>query len=513
MKKILSFILVISIVLSVLTIGVGAETSTPSTTLDRANALKDLGLFMGSNAGFDLDRQPSRVEAIVMLIRVLGLESQALKSTYANPFKDVPSWATKYVSFAYAKGYTSGISKTAFGSNLIVTPEQFVTFMLRALGYKEGSPDFWLKFTFNTAIEKAESIGVVQIGKYKNGGKFTRGDCVDTIYNVLSSVKKPENTTMATYLVNKGIIDSKLAIKYGFAKEYKTIQIPLRQTANGPVISVEDIISSVPGAKYATLNGTTENIWYDDYTALYNNFFHCFFEHGDTLFPLEFFTKNYINIDESIKLYNTANSSAYNEKGEMLAAGEVRLDEARKNGYIEMVIFDNPIPYSAYEKGLEKFIGNAIEFPSDSIKCLEKAKINYTFISVKTGEKRVFLAGQSGNEGYSYRYSFNTEKYPELAKVVSYMEGPLPSGKSAMDVIRNEALRKYGVVGANWAGSYNLSIFVGFDGWFNKAEAWNNARIVTFADENNKLIGYTTIVPSSTNAVDVGVVDQVSYIE
>ena len=339
MKKILSFILVISIVLSVLTIGVGAETSSSatsvalSTTLDRANALKDLGLFMGSNSGFDLDRQPSRVEAIVMLIRVLGQESQALNSTYANPFNDVPSWATKYVSFAFAKGYTSGISKTAFGSNLTVTPEQFITFMLRALGYKEGSPDGSLAFTFNTAIEKAESLGVTQKGKYANGGNFTRGDSVDTIYNVLNAVKKPDGCTMATYLVNKAVISSKLAIKYGFAKEYKTVKIPLKLVQNELVATHEDIVNSTTKAKYVNCEGVNSNLWYEDYEAMYSKSVYDNCVSTQNASALDYFMSAYLSIDEAIKYKNMVMLTVYNEKVEMVSAGQIRPEDAKKNGY------------------------------------------------------------------------------------------------------------------------------------------------------------------------------------
>ena len=62
-----------------------------------ASALKVLTLFRGSDTGFgqgfDLERTPTRAEALVMLIRLLGEEDEALACTAKHPFRDVDPWA------------------------------------------------------------------------------------------------------------------------------------------------------------------------------------------------------------------------------------------------------------------------------------------------------------------------------------------------------------------------------------------------------------------------------------
>lgn len=64
-----------------------------------ANKLKTLGLFLGDEHGnFNLDKAPTRVEALVMLIRALGEEPQAKAAGKTHPFTDVPTWADGYVS-------------------------------------------------------------------------------------------------------------------------------------------------------------------------------------------------------------------------------------------------------------------------------------------------------------------------------------------------------------------------------------------------------------------------------
>ena len=73
-----------------------------------AASLKTLTLFRGSDTGygegFDLEKAPTRMEALIMLIRLLGEESEALTCTAYQPFTDVPDWALPYAAYAYSKG-------------------------------------------------------------------------------------------------------------------------------------------------------------------------------------------------------------------------------------------------------------------------------------------------------------------------------------------------------------------------------------------------------------------------
>ena len=44
-----------------------------------ADRLKDVGLFQGTNQGYQLDKAPTRAEASAMLVRLLGKEEEAKK--------------------------------------------------------------------------------------------------------------------------------------------------------------------------------------------------------------------------------------------------------------------------------------------------------------------------------------------------------------------------------------------------------------------------------------------------
>lgn len=144
-----------------------------------ADALHEFGLFNGTgitangSPEYSLERAPTRQETLVMLIRLLGVESDALATTATHPFTDVDSWAEKYVAYAYDIGLTKGTGATTFGGQALADAQQYVTFLLRALGYDDTKGDF----AWNTALSFSDSIGLTN-GSYALGDDFLRGDMV-----------------------------------------------------------------------------------------------------------------------------------------------------------------------------------------------------------------------------------------------------------------------------------------------------------------------------------------------
>ena len=56
-----------------------------------ADQLKALGLFQGTEQGYELDRAPTRAEAATMLVRLLGKEADA--QSWSIPLR-LPIWKT-----------------------------------------------------------------------------------------------------------------------------------------------------------------------------------------------------------------------------------------------------------------------------------------------------------------------------------------------------------------------------------------------------------------------------------
>ena len=104
-------------------------------------ALEALGLFQGySGTDLGLADAPTRTQALVMMLRLMGLEADALAEGGEFPFEDVPedSWAAPYIGYAYQHDLTRGQGETFFGGDAIADARTYLTFVLRALGYAEG---------------------------------------------------------------------------------------------------------------------------------------------------------------------------------------------------------------------------------------------------------------------------------------------------------------------------------------------------------------------------------------
>lgn len=164
-----------------------------------AEDLKSLGLFKGvSETEFDLDRAPSRIEALVMLIRLLGSEKTALEQRMSHPFTDVPDWADDYVGYAYANGLANGITETEFGTGT-ANAAMYLTFVLRALGYSDaGGADF----SWDSPYALAERIGVLP--ETVDVSTFWRADAVTISYSALQSNMKNSSQTLASKLIKSG---------------------------------------------------------------------------------------------------------------------------------------------------------------------------------------------------------------------------------------------------------------------------------------------------------------------
>lgn len=137
-----------------------------------------------------LDLPVTRVQALVLLVKLLGQEDAAQNGTWTHPFTDVPSWADFYVGYAYAEKLTGGTSSTTFGSDEPTTATQYLSFLLKALGYSSDTD-----FSWDKAVELTDSIGATR-GEYKGDEPIDRGTLALTSYNALQCKCKDSETTL-----------------------------------------------------------------------------------------------------------------------------------------------------------------------------------------------------------------------------------------------------------------------------------------------------------------------------
>ncbi|MDO5441942.1 MAG: S41 family peptidase [Bacillota bacterium] len=200
-KKLLCLILAALMVLSIMPASAFAQTQRNLYREESvAKELKALNLFKGVSAtNFDLGRAPSRIEALVIMLRLLGKESEILAGNYTHPFTDVDEWANKYVGYAYENGLTKGVSVTKFGSGN-ASASQFMTFVLRAMGYSDAEGDF----AWDNPFTLATQIGIME-DNIKIDSGFWRADCGSICFNALGAKLKSGNKTLADKLIDEKV--------------------------------------------------------------------------------------------------------------------------------------------------------------------------------------------------------------------------------------------------------------------------------------------------------------------
>lgn len=165
----------------------------------QAEALKALGLFQGTDIGFELERAPTRMEALVMLLRMTGVEREARFYEGEHPFTDAPSWipAEAYIAYAYANGITKGVSDTLYDPNATADARTYVTLMLRALGY--DADEAWADWE-----ALGEATGLLPSGVDREN--FLRGDAVLVSYAALDARLADGSMTLKEKLRADGVL-------------------------------------------------------------------------------------------------------------------------------------------------------------------------------------------------------------------------------------------------------------------------------------------------------------------
>lgn len=201
-RKIIAVLFTLALVFSVAPISFAA----PSELEKAAQYLNQLGLFAGTGTNldgspkFDLDLEPDRNQGITMLVALLGKSAEARNHNWETPFTDVPSWAKPSVGYAYTNKLTAGSSATTFGGSQKLTAPQYVTFVLTALGYKNGSDFVW-----SNPFALSDALGITR-NKYTTNSRFTRGDVAYISANALTAKMKGKDSILLQDLIASGAV-------------------------------------------------------------------------------------------------------------------------------------------------------------------------------------------------------------------------------------------------------------------------------------------------------------------
>ncbi len=214
MKKIAGILLAVIILIILMPSASQADDYFPE-HYEYAVQLNMLGLFRGTDIGFELERAPTRLEGAVMFVRLLGAEEEALNQDYPHPFNDVPEWGNPYVGYLYKHELTNGISESEFGSYIPIKAISYITFALRALGYSDDSPG--ADFSWDNAVMFAYQKEFISYQAFHEliTKVFRRGNVAEVSYEILSAEYKDSGVSLIERLVADGAVDKTIAGSLG----------------------------------------------------------------------------------------------------------------------------------------------------------------------------------------------------------------------------------------------------------------------------------------------------------
>jgi hypothetical protein len=182
-----------------------------------ADYLYDMGLFKGTGQGYDLDEITTRAHGAVMVVRLLGKEQEALSMKYAHPFLDVPPWASPYIGYMWKNNITKGIDETTYGADKLINASEYMTFLIRVLGYDDSQGDF----SWDKSLQKASSLGIITSNEYSSFQKkisFLRDDMVFISYAVLETdLKNGMGISLLRKLMDEGAVPQTAMLDYKYA--------------------------------------------------------------------------------------------------------------------------------------------------------------------------------------------------------------------------------------------------------------------------------------------------------
>ena len=188
MKKVLSLVLVIAMVLSSFSFAFAAKFEDVDGDYENAiNTLVALGVVTGYDDGtYRPERVVTRAEMAKLIVEILGYGDLVAGS--ASNFADTQGhWADPWIALAAGRGLVIGTGDGNFTPDRTVSYDEAITMIVRALGYSDNSNELaGMTWPTNFKVKAAELKLTKDVAL--NAAGADRGGVAQLLYNALEAV-------------------------------------------------------------------------------------------------------------------------------------------------------------------------------------------------------------------------------------------------------------------------------------------------------------------------------------
>ena len=210
MKKVLSFVLILALVLGSFSFAFGLSDISESPNTEAITVANDLGIITGYEDGTFLpEKTVNRAEFAAMITRALAIPESALAAYSATSFKDTSGygWAVPYLAFCESKGIMIGDGYGNVMPGRTINVNEAITMAVRAIGYTENSSMLVGTWPSNY-VTLAQTLGL-----YDDVAAMTmvsRESAAQVIYNALTVDMVSVNADGATNPTGKTMLTAGL---------------------------------------------------------------------------------------------------------------------------------------------------------------------------------------------------------------------------------------------------------------------------------------------------------------
>ena len=147
--------------------------------------LSDLGVIQGKDDGkYHPEDTITRAEACAMIARLMTGDPKVSQYVGAQSFTDVAkgSWKDSAIGYCYINGIVIGVGNNKFEPDRAITDAEFVTMVVRAMGYETADMKQNYPFSY---MSNAQAVGLLDGTNMVASTDALRGEDAQVIYNAL----------------------------------------------------------------------------------------------------------------------------------------------------------------------------------------------------------------------------------------------------------------------------------------------------------------------------------------